>query len=252
MGIAKVIVKLFLIMLIIFGLVYDYKTSALSQRIGEYLEITGITTIDKDYYLKTYGKYFDCSPPYWKQWGPGIIKCDIGPDEIQRIMPVAERVKGKDIMETAWNLHYWLMNNTEYDYDKYMSLEEGTLLPHEFLEKRTGVCRDYAVFNYAIMKALGYRDIYLGHVSLSSTIFGHTVLVFKYKGQYYVLDWWGPQKLDENYARKWRGSLGIVILNDEGKIVDYVGVTQSQMLNNSPKIVLLIVSLLLIGVILKL
>jgi hypothetical protein len=248
----KGIIKLILIVLVISALIYNYKTDAISAEATIALEKAGVNVIDRDAYLKMYPSSLDCSKQQWRDWGPGIIKCDIGEDEIEKIRPVAEQVKGKDILETTWNLHYWLVNNTEYDYEKFMMMREGTLLPHEFLEKKTGVCRDYAVFNYAVMKALGYKDIYLGHISMSSSIYGHSVLVFRYNGTYYALDWWGPQKMDQTYAQRWQGALSVVILDNRGRIVDYVGVTPTWLINDAPTLAVNVIGFLMIIVILKL
>ncbi|ASJ07530.1 transglutaminase-like domain-containing protein [Thermococcus pacificus] len=247
----KGIIKLIIVVLIISAIIYDHQTGVITVKTSDLLQKAGINTIDRDAYLKKYSEAFDCSKPYWRNWGPGIIKCDINESEINAIMPVAEKVKGRDILETAWNLHKWEVENTDYDYEKFMALEGGTLLPHEFLQKKKGVCRDYAVFNYAVMKALGYRDIYLAYISMSSSIWGHAVLVFKYNGTYYALDWWGPQKIDAHYAERWEGSLSIVILNDKGEVVSYVGVTPWEVINRLPQLTVMVIGILLIVLVLK-
>ncbi len=247
----KGIIKFILVILIISALVYDHQTGAITVKTSVLLQKVGVNTIDHDAYLKAYPEYFDCSKPYWREWGPGIIKCDINESEIKAIMPVAEKVKGQNILETAWNLHRWEVNNTHYDYNRFITCSGRILLPHEFLQKREGICEDYAVFNYAVMKALGYRDIYIAYIRMTSSIWGHAVLVFKYNGTYYALDWWGPQKIDANYTRRWNGALFIIILNDRGEIVSYIGETPIEILNDLPRLTVELVGVLLIILVLK-
>lgn len=249
----KGIIKFILVVMIVSALLYDYHTGVLTVKASVILQKAGVNTIDRDAYLKAYPEYFDCSKPYWREWGPGVIKCDINESEIKAIMPVAEKVKGRNILETAWNLHRWEVNNTRYDYEKFIMVMAGAkvLLPHEFLQKREGVCEDYAVFNYAVMKALGYRDIYLAYIRMTSSIWGHAVLVFRYNGTYYALDWWGPQKIDANYARRWNGALSIIVLNDRGEIVSYIGETPIEILNDLPRLSVELIGVLLIIIILK-
>lgn len=97
--------------------------------------------------------------------------------------------KPSDTIAALWSLLAWAEESLEYDYDKYRAMGEGLSVgvqsPLETIQKRRGVCSDYAVLLSAAIGYLGLPAMVLAlpkadHV-VAATVVNDTVLVLDQK-----------------------------------------------------------------------
>ena len=78
---------------------------------------------------------------------------------------IKEQVLGNysynDAFDVAYHLVEWADSNIEYDYFKAISVLFYIYDPLTFLEKKSGVCIDYAVFYAAGFFAAGFKEAYI-------------------------------------------------------------------------------------------
>ncbi len=70
-----------------------------------------------------------------------------------------------DLAASTWFILTWLDRNAEYNYTKALSIKssifEGVVDPITFLNKKNGVCVDYAVFTSTALLAGGAKEAYI-------------------------------------------------------------------------------------------
>ncbi|MEM0351227.1 MAG: transglutaminase-like domain-containing protein, partial [Archaeoglobaceae archaeon] len=88
-------------------------------------------------------------------------------EEVQKISELAEKLKGENCKQTAWNALKWVEENLKYDYYK-ASLPPPTIItkgrevtvlnperiyqtPEETMMLRKGICGDFAILTTAIL-----------------------------------------------------------------------------------------------------
>lgn len=76
----------------------------------------------------------------------------------------------------------WLQKNIRYKEDK---AEDHWSTPEETLKNRCGDCEDYAFFNEAVLRVLGYQPKVL---TMGGIGFHHAICVFEENGRYAWID----------------------------------------------------------------
>ncbi len=103
-----------------------------------------------------------------------------------------------DLME---KILLWLSVNAEYNYFKaaftpFSDIEN----PIEFLNTRTGICADYAVFTSTALLAGGFKESYI--LVFNTTRGGHATAAAILKGTLYILDQRPPMYTWKTYVSK--------------------------------------------------
>lgn len=86
-----------------------------------------------------------------------------------------------------------LINNMDYDYEKANKLNNGILdyttdvnYPYQTLINKKGICSDYALLNYVLLKKLGYEVKILAFEHQKGA--WHSVAIFKQNDKWYVIE----------------------------------------------------------------
>lgn len=116
-------------------------------------------------------------------------------------------IKGKNILETSWNIGKFENDNIKYNYTKanngyaikYKFInnkivdiiappENKIQTPYETIVKKSGICTDYTILTLALLKRCGYNDnIYAFKVEYNGKP-GHIFAGVKYNNIYYAID----------------------------------------------------------------
>ncbi len=135
--------------------------------------------------------------------------------EIAKISKLAEKLRGKNCAETAWNVLEWVDKNVEYDYAKAAMPEpviivrgsEVTVqnpdkfyqMPSETIKLRRGICGDIALLTAALLKADGC-EAYVLNITLKNGY--HAAVAVKIGDDIYILDQHLPPLDPGSYLKK--------------------------------------------------
>ncbi|HDZ36524.1 MAG TPA: hypothetical protein ENH81_06425 [Thermococcus sp.] len=163
----------------------------------------------------------ECSSGYWKYIFEDALKCALTEQELSKVSYLANQLKGKTLQESAWNVLEWLDENIEYNYSKSLlpaptiwttngeitdiTAEPGIEIqtPYETIQKRAGVCSDYAILTTALLLEMGYSPVYVFDIEFENTEIGHTAAAVKINGEYFLLDQHPPAMDLGTYYRAW-------------------------------------------------
>ncbi len=114
---------------------------------------------------------------------------------------VAHTLKGDSIQDTAWNIVEWEDKTIQYDYTKakysgnYSYALEGNNVvsinatkydkiqtPQQTIERKKGVCIDYAILTAALLLKNGYQPVYIFETD------DHAFAAIKINGKFYAID----------------------------------------------------------------
>lgn len=139
------------------------------------------------------------------------------PENLQKISGIAERLRGKDCRETAWNILDWVDKNIKYDYEKSLmpppeieispkGVEVYNQMryiqtPSETALTGRGICTDYAFLVAALLLYNGCQP-YIVNITFKEDM-GHVSAAVKINGIYYFLDQHLPPLDPGAYYRKW-------------------------------------------------
>jgi len=138
-------------------------------------------------------------------------------EEVAKVRELAESLRGKDCLDSSWNVLEWVEKNIEYDSWKAL-LPSPTILirgkevivqnperfyqtPYETVKLRKGICGDYAILIAALLMNLGCEP-FLIRFEFEGENAGHLSAAILLD-QYYVLDQNLPPADLGSYYRKW-------------------------------------------------
>lgn len=138
-------------------------------------------------------------------------------EEVVRVRGLSEELRGKDCVESSWNILDWVEENIEYDSYKAM-LPSPTIVirgkevtiqnpervyqtPFETLRLKKGICGDYAILTFALLRNLECTA-YILKVDFEKEEIGHLATIIL-ADQYYVLDQKLPPMDLGSYYKKW-------------------------------------------------
>lgn len=138
-------------------------------------------------------------------------------EEIAKVKELAESLRGKDCVESSWNVLEWIEKNIEYDSWKAL-LPSPTILtkgkeveilnperyyqtPIETVGLRKGICGDYAILTTALLMNLDCNPHPIRFEFEGETTEHLATAVFL--DQYYVLDQTLPPMDLGSYYKKW-------------------------------------------------
>jgi len=112
---------------------------------------------------------------------------------------VFDKYSERPLLFKVWHLVEWVDSNTVYDYTKKESANRYIYDPVTFVERKSGVCSDYAIFYASALLALGFKDSY---VLTFDTITGegHAVAALEYNGVLLILEQHLPIMEFEDYV----------------------------------------------------
>ncbi|MCS7144816.1 MAG: hypothetical protein NZ879_07340, partial [Archaeoglobaceae archaeon] len=164
--------------------------------------------------------------------------------EVLKVKDLSEMLRGRDCVESSWNILQWVEDNIEYDSYKAI-LPSPTIItrgeditvqnpervhqtPIETLELRKGICGDYAILISALLMNLDCKP-YILRFEFESEETGHlaTAILFD---QYYILDQNLPPMDLGSYYKKWLQEgkrIKIVQIYDKGFLIG--NITPSEM-----------------------
>jgi predicted transglutaminase-like protease len=113
---------------------------------------------------------------------------------------VFDKYSERPLLFKVWHLVEWVDSNTVYDYTKKESANRYIYDPVTFVERKSGVCSDYAIFYASALLALGSKDSY---VLTFDTITGegHAVAALEYNGVLLILEQHLPIMEFEDYVQ---------------------------------------------------
>jgi len=111
-----------------------------------------------------------------------------------------DKYSERPLLFKVWHLVEWVDSNTVYDYTKKESANRYIYDPVAFVERKSGVCNDYAIFYASALLALGFKDSY---VLTFDTITGegHAVAALEYNGVLLILEQHLPIMEFEDYVQ---------------------------------------------------
>lgn len=166
------------------------------------------------------GSIHDYCDKLWRYDTECAIKYMFTPQELEKISGIAERVRGENCKETAWNALKWVDENIKYDQEKAMlppaeivisplgvkveSGERKLQTPSETVLLGKGICGDYAILTAALITYNGCT-VYIANVTFANDDEGHLAAAVKINGSYFFLDQHLPPLDAGSYYKKWAG-----------------------------------------------
>jgi hypothetical protein len=166
---------------------------------------------------------------YWRYSLEKSIYCALNERELLNISYQALELKGIDIKESVWNLLKWEKDTIEYDWDKaslpppevifwsdgrvevIKGKENIIQTPTETIQRKKGVCGDYAILTIALLVEMAYKPVYLLDIRFESDRIGHVAAAIRIDNQYFAIDQHPPVLDLGSYYKKWaehRGDFG--------------------------------------------
>ncbi len=109
----------------------------------------------------------------------------------KNIKELSKQLKGKNVLETAYNILKWVDKNIKYDDEKAKEIIEGKnpklRTPEEVLKDKKGICSEYSMFIDAILLNENIIPYYI-IIKYKNKDIDHAVAAIKYNGTYYILD----------------------------------------------------------------
>ncbi len=121
-------------------------------------------------------------------------------EELSAAAPLAIRLKGKDLLESAWNVVTWEDEHMTYDGTRIDPLMKP--IP-EILKEGKGICGDYTLLTLAILLDMNYSPLYALAITFNDSDTGHLTAVLEYGGKFYVADQHPPIMDLASYYRHW-------------------------------------------------
>ena len=169
--------------------------------------ISEVSPSEEEFCSKAWRYDFKCAVDYL-----------LSDDELKKIAPLAEKLKGENCKDTAWSILEWEDENLVYDVEKAalpppqiiirgrdVEIHDGgraIQTPSETLILRKGICTDYAFLTLALLKYNGCVG-YLVNVTFKDGGEGHVAAAVPINGTFFILDQHLPPLDPEGYYRKW-------------------------------------------------
>ncbi|MEM1579330.1 MAG: transglutaminase-like domain-containing protein [Archaeoglobaceae archaeon] len=183
------------------------------MKFGYFLAILSLFTLllcvgltKEEYCQKTWRYDLECA-----------LNTTLSDEEIAKISVYALKLKGKNCVETAWNVLKWVGENIEYDKQKaslpppvilvrgrevqVLNSERFYQTPIETAKLRRGICGDFAIFTTAVL-LYNNCSAFVLHLEFEKEETGHLSSVILLD-QFYVLDQNLPPLDLGSYYKKW-------------------------------------------------
>lgn len=158
------------------------------------------------------------------------INHTLNTSQIKKVENLAQSLKGRNCIETSWNVLSWIEKNIKYDSMKAASPppviqivgNEITVIsgsdriyqtPVETVTLRKGICGDYAILTAALLLASNCSPVYIFNLSFGKNIPNHITTSIKLNGTLYILDQHLPPMDTGSYLTK---------LRSEGKQITHI------------------------------
>ena len=157
------------------------------------------------------------------------IECTITAEEIKALLPIANKLKGKNMKEDAWRILEWEEKMIEYDFEKAslsparittyptgkVKISGGSKIqrPSETINLGKGICSDYTVLTLALLFAMNYSEVYTLEINFENDKMGHATALVKINGKFFVLDQKPPVMDLGSYYLHWKKVEGKAISN---------------------------------------
>ncbi|NJE08857.1 hypothetical protein E3E31_10050 [Thermococcus sp. M39] len=186
-----------------------------------------------------------CSDPLWRYVLERAIPCALSKEELAKIKPLAEQLKGDSLQQSAWNILEWEKEHIQYDWEKaslpapeikiysngdfeIVRGKDNTIqTPYETIMKGKGVCTDYAILTAGLLLGMNYSPVYIFSINFTDSDVGHAVAVIKIEGWYFVLDQHPPAMDLGAYYRYWK---------ENGKTISNATIYEITLVNGSAKV----------------
>lgn len=165
--------------------------------------------------------------------------------EILKVNDLAKELRGKDCVESAWNVLKWVEENIEYDSQKALlptptiftrgkevviqDPERTYQTPSETVKLKKGICGDYAILISALMANLDCKP-YILRFEFEGEETGHLATAI-FLEQYYILDQKLPPMDLGSYYNKWLGEgkrIKVGYIYDKGLLIGNITPTHMQ------------------------
>jgi len=120
--------------------------------------------------------------------------------ELSAVAPIAARLKGRNLLESAWNVVSWEDGHITYDGTRVDPLMKP--IP-ETLKEGKGICGDYTLLTLALLLEMNYSPLYALAITFNDSDTGHLTAVIEYGGKFYVVDQHPPLMDLASYYRHW-------------------------------------------------
>jgi hypothetical protein len=157
----------------------------------------------------------------WRYSLEKSIYCALNQKELFNIFYLALELRGEDVRESAWNILDWENETIEYDWEK-ASLPPPELIywsdgkvevvrgkeniiqtPTETIQRKKGVCSDYAILTAALLLGMGYQPVYLFDIKFENYDLDHATAAIRIDGHYFTIDQRPPILDLGSYYKKW-------------------------------------------------
>jgi hypothetical protein len=121
-------------------------------------------------------------------------------EELSEVRPIAEKLKGADILESAWNVLFWEDGHINYDNSRTDPLVQP--IP-EILKTGKGICGDYTLLTLALLLEMNYSPLYVLRISFNDSDVGHLTAAILYRKKLLIVDQHPPVMNRGAYYRYW-------------------------------------------------
>ncbi|ALM75332.1 transglutaminase-like domain-containing protein [Thermococcus barophilus] len=186
-----------------------------------------------------------CSDPLWRYILERAIPCALNKEELAKIKPLAEQLKGDSLQQSAWNILEWEKEHIQYDWKKaslpapeievysngsfkVVKGKNNTVqTPYETIMKGKGICTDYAILTAGLLLDMNYSPVYIFSINFTNSDTGHAAAVIEIEGWYFVLDQHPPVMDLGAYYRYWK---------EKGKIISNATIYEIKLVNGSAEV----------------
>ncbi len=158
----------------------------------------------------------------WRYSFVCALEYALNESNVDKVRSLAEKLRGKTVQDSVWNVLAWEEKNLKYNWSKatlnptvieYVwnnGVESVKIVrrgiwyqtPAETLEKRNGICGDYAILTSALLADMNVTPYPIVVNFTSGT--GHAAVLVRIGGWYFVLDQHLPPMDFGAYYREWK------------------------------------------------
>ncbi|AHF80632.1 transglutaminase-like domain-containing protein [Thermococcus paralvinellae] len=186
-----------------------------------------------------------CSDPLWRYVLKRAIPCALSKEELAKIKPLAEQLKGDSLQQSAWNILEWEKEHIQYDWKKaslpapeikiysngsfeIVRGKDNTIqTPYETIMRGKGICTDYSILTAGLLLSINYSPLYIFSINFTNSDVGHAVAVIEIEGWYFVLDQHPPAMDLGAYYRYWK---------EKGKTISNATIYEIKLVNGSAEV----------------
>lgn len=122
------------------------------------------------------------------------------PRETAVLENLSSKLKGRDLVESTWNILLWEDEHVSYDYGR---TEPQFRPPSEVIRSGKGICGDYSLLTAGLLLAMNYSPVYVLAIEFNDSDVGHLTAAIKVEDEYLVADQHPPLMDLAAYYRHW-------------------------------------------------